>query len=290
MYDLKIALQKSGRLHDESINILKNCGINFDLNLQYKLKIETFIENINGKIQIFFLRDDDIPKYVQKGIATIGIVGKNVVFEQKKDSLIKEYLDFGFCRLSLAVHKESLFLNVKDLFGKCIATSYPNILKSYLNKQFSSNHEIMIHSINGSVEIAPNIGVADAIFDLVSSGKTLALNDLKEIQKIFASQAVLICSDNNNVLANILISQIQAVKKAKDNKYILFNIPNKKLDKIISFFHKEKCTVTRVDLIDSSCTTTVKVVVQNNVIWKIIEELKINNAKNLLVFPIQKYF
>lgn len=292
MYELKIALQKAGRLHEESINMIKSLGI--DINFTNKLKTEIFIENIYGKIQVFFLRDDDIPKYVQEGIATIGIVGKNVVVEQQKDSLIKEYLDFGFCRLSLAVHKESLFNNVKDLFGKCIATSYPNILKRYLNNKFSNNHDINIHEMNGSVEIAPNIGVADAICDLVSSGETLALNDLKEIQQIFTSQAVLISSfkNDNNILANIFISQIKAVKKAKENKYILFNVLNKKLDKIIFFLHNEKCivtTVSQVNLIDPSYTT-VKVIVKNNMIWRIIEELKKNNAKNLLIFPIQKFF
>lgn len=295
MYELKIALQKAGRLHEESINILKSCGI--DINFTHKLKTETFINNIYGRIQVFFLRDDDIPKYVQEGIATIGIVGKNVLFEQQKNSLIKEYLDFGFCRLSLAVQKESLYNNVKDLFGKCIATSYPNILKRYLNYKFSNNHEINISEMNGSVEIAPNIGAADAICDLVSSGETLALNNLKEIQKIFASQAVLISSNkkNNNVLANIIYLKIKAVKKAKKNKYILFNAPNKKLDKIIYFLYKEKCTVTtinqvsQVNLIDPSYTT-IRIIVRNNIIWRIIDELKKNSAKNLLIFPIKNFF
>lgn len=210
MYELRIALQKAGRLHDESIKILKNCGIDIDANLKDKLKREKFLKKLNGNIQIFFLRDDDIPKYVQEGVANIGIVGKNVVCEQKRDHLIREYLDFGFCRLSLAVHKESLFSTIKDLVGKCIATSYPILLKNFLNEQLSINHQIMIHKISGSVEIAPSIGIADAICDLVSTGNSLFLNDLKEIQKIFYSQAVLISYDKKN----FLLSQIQAAKKA----------------------------------------------------------------------------
>lgn len=273
---MKIAVQKSGRLHEESLQILKDCGINFPLDLNKdKLKISSF------NFDVFFLRDDDIPSYTQKGIADIGIVGKNVVFEQDKNFLIKDHLGFGYCRLSLAVtkEKESLYKSSKDLPGKRIATSHPNILDKFLKEQ---NIYSYIHKISGSVEITPNIGVSDVIFDLVSSGRTLDSNNLKEIETIFSSEAVLICHPKSNLLTKKLISRLQEIKRARDNKYLLFNAPNKKLDKIISFLYK-KCKKLHIIPIIDSGLTYVQVIVPDFFLWSVLDELKRNSVNDLVV-------
>ncbi|AGC66822.1 ATP phosphoribosyltransferase [Candidatus Uzinura diaspidicola str. ASNER] len=279
---MKIALQKKGRLHEESINLLKACGINFPLDLSKdKLKISTY------NLDIFFLRDDDIPSYIQEGVADIGIVGKNVVFEQEKSFLIKKHLGFGYCRLSFAVPKESLYKSSKDFSGKCIATSYPNILFKFLKEQNICSY---IHKISGSVEIAPNIGVADAICDLVSSGSTLDSNDLKEIETIFSSEAVLICHPKSSRLAKKLIFRLQAFKRARDNKYLLllFNAPNKKLEKIISFLHKSCKRLHRIP--KAALWTYIQVIVPAFIIWNILDELKRNSVKDLVVLEKMRVF
>lgn len=276
MNKLKIALQKSGRLNEESINILKCCGIKFRLDLN-KLKIST------PNFDVFFLRDDDIPRYIEEGIADIGIVGKNVVYEQEKNFLIRDYLGFGYCRLSFAVTKDSLYKSSKDFYGKSIATSHPNILKKFLKE-----HKICsdIHKIRGSVEIAPNIGIADAIFDLVSSGSTLDSNNLKEIETIFFSEAVLICHPKSNFLANKLFLRLQAVKRARSNKYLLFKAPNNKLDNMKSFLSKSCILLHILPIVDSSWSS-VQVIVPAFIIWRILDELKRNSAKDLVVLSIK---
>ncbi|MGZ3885497.1 MAG: ATP phosphoribosyltransferase, partial [Bacteroidia bacterium] len=226
---LKIAIQKSGRLNEASLKLLKECGIDFDNGLN-KLKTDA----TNFPLELFFLRDDDIPQYVEDGVADIGIVGENVLLEKNKRVKIIDKLGFGKCRLSLAIPKDKKFNSLTDLNGSRIATSYPLILSGFLKK---NKIKAEIHEISGSVEIAPGIGLADAICDLVSSGSTLFTNGLKEADVVLRSEAVLISgralSKQKQVLAEKLLFRINAVKTSKNNKYILLNAPNNKIEKII---------------------------------------------------------
>ena len=227
---LKIAIQKSGRLHDGSVNLLKECGIDF-VNGVNKLKTEAS----NFPLEVYFFRDDDIPQYVEDAVADIGIIGENVVYESNKKVSVVEELGFATCRLSIAVRKGEEYKNASYLNGKRIATSYPVILQKFLNK---NNITAEIHEISGSVEIAPGIGLADAICDIVSSGSTLFMNGLQEAEMILQSRTVLIKNNKLNAvqqkLLNKLLFRIQSVKKAKNNKYILLNAPNDKLKEIVS--------------------------------------------------------
>jgi ATP phosphoribosyltransferase len=279
---LKIAIQKSGRLNEDSIRILKECGIDFNDGMN-KLKTEA----TNFPLELYFLRDDDIPQYVEDGVADLGIVGENVLLEKNKTVKIVDRLGFGKCRLSLAVPKSTKFTGVGMLEGKRIATSYPVILGKYLRKQ-GVNAEI--HEISGSVEIAPGIGLADAICDLVSSGSTLFMNGLKETEVILKSEAVMIANkglskEQNEILAKLLF-RINALKKAKHNKYILLNAPNDRLDKIISILPGMK-SPTVLPLADKGWSS-VHSVVEENAFWEIIEQLKANGAQGILVVPIEK--
>lgn len=286
MTKIKIALQKSGRLHVESIKTLNDCGIY--LNLCYKDKLRVLAKNY--PIEIFFLRDDDIPKYIQNGIADIGIVGKNVVCEQQKDFLIKERLGFGVCKLVLAIPKDSKYKNVKDLFGKRIATTYPNLLKVFLKKHNISSD---IVSISGSVEMTPDLKVADAICDIVSSGETLFKNNLKEIDQVFLSEAVLLCCPESNKkhLVNMLLSRIIVVKTARKYKYIFFFATKKKLDKIYYFLMKNKPMEIKIIPISipirNSQYINIQSIVEENMVFQTILKLKIYGAKNIIVLPIQ---
>ena len=216
---LRIAIQKSGRLFDDSVGLLKECGIDLR-NVKDRLKTESD----NFPLEVFFLRDDDIPQYVEDAVADIGIVGENVVYEKNKSVEVVEKLGFGKCRLCLAVPRSLEFAGVSVLSGKKIATSYPYLVNQYLEK---NNIKAEIHEISGSVEIAPGIGLADVVCDLVSSGSTLFMNGLKEVETILQSQAVLIRNqklDQQKLkLLNKLLFRIQAVKKAKRNKYVLWN-------------------------------------------------------------------
>ena len=217
---LKIAIQKSGRLNEDSIKILKEAGIEFNNGLN-KLKEDA----INFPLEVFFLRDDDIPQYVEDGVADIGIVGENVMLEKNKAVKIVDRLGFGKCRLSIAIPKNQKYKGIQDLEGKRIATSYSTVLSKYLKKN-KINAEI--HEISGSVEIAPSIGLADAICDLVSSGSTLFTNGLKEAEVILKSEAVIIANTNlskeQNLILEKLLFRLNAVKKAKNNKYILLSL------------------------------------------------------------------
>src|SRR5215510_8377709 len=223
--NLRIAIQKSGRLYDDSISLLKECGIDLR-NVKDRLKTESD----NFPLEVFFLRDDDIPQYVEDAVADIGFVGENVVYEKNKEVEVVEKLGFGKCRLSLAIPRSTEFQGLNALNGKRIATSYP-----YLVNKFLSQNKVKaeIHEISGSVEIAPGIGLADVVCDLVSSGSTLFMNGLKEVQTILQSQAVLIknkkLDDSKLQLLNKLLFRIKAVRKAKRNKYVLLNAPNEKL-------------------------------------------------------------
>lgn len=279
---LKIAVQKSGRLHDDSIRLLKECGIDISNGVN-KLKSEAS----NFPLEVFFLRDDDIPQYVEDAVADIGFVGENVVYEKKKNVDVVEKLGFGKCRLSIAVKRGDEYESERFLEGKRIATSYPVILQDFLDSKGISAE---IHEISGSVEIAPGIGLAEAICDLVSSGSTLFMNGLKEVETILQSQAVLI---KNRQLAaplqeilNSLVFRIQSVKKAKNNKYILLNAPNDKLEEIISLLPGMK-SPTVLPLADKGWSS-VHSVLSETEFWHIIEKLKQAGAQGILVVPIEK--
>ena len=279
---LKLAIQKSGRLHDDSIRLLKECGIDISNGVN-KLKAEAS----NFPIEVYFLRDDDIPQYVEDAVADIGFVGENVVYEKKKKVDVIDKLGFGKCRLSIAVRKNEEYSSVQFLSGKKIATSYPVILGDFLKEK---KVEAEIHEISGSVEIAPGIGLADAICDLVSSGSTLFMNGLKETETILQSQAVLIKNKNLSVekqqLIDRLLFRIQSVKKAKNNKYILLNAPNNKLEEIIGLLPGMK-SPTVLPLAEAGWSSVHSVLNEND-FWEIIEQLKAAGAQGILVVPIEK--
>jgi ATP phosphoribosyltransferase len=279
---LKIAIQKSGRLNEDSLRLLKECGIDLGNGIN-KLKADAD----NFPLEVFFLRDDDIPQYVEDGVADIGIVGENVLLEKAKKVKVIKKLGFGKCRLSIAVPKGFNYKDIKSLHRKKIATSYPVILSKFLK---SAKVKAEIHEISGSVEIAPGIGLADAICDLVSSGSTLFMNGLKETETILKSEAVLIGSKNlsNEKLAivNKIIFRIDALRSAKNNKYILLNAPNNKLDEICSLLPGMK-SPTILPLAQKGWSS-VHSVVNENKFWDIIEQLKEKGAQGILVVPIEK--
>ncbi len=278
---LRLAIQKSGRLSEDSIKLLKDCGIDLR-NVKDRLKTESE----NFPVEIFFLRDDDIPEYVSDGVADIGIVGENVLYEKNKPVDIVEELGFGKCRLSIAVPKADEY-SENYLQGKRIATSYPVLTKKFLHKK---NIQGELHEISGSVEIAPGIGLADAVCDLVSSGSTLFMNGLKEAETILQSQAVLIknknLSEEQQQILDKLLFRIQSVKKAKNNKYILLNAPNEKLKEIIALLPGMK-SPTVLPLAEAGWSS-VHSVLNENEFWQIIEQLKANGAQGILVVPIEK--
>jgi ATP phosphoribosyltransferase len=279
---LRIAIQKSGRLFDDSTALLKECGIDLR-NVKDRLRTESD----NFPLEVFFLRDDDIPQYVQDGVADIGIVGQNVLLEKGKDAVTVEALGFGKCRLSIAVPRSMQYEGVAQLAGKRIATSYPKLVGDWL-KEHQVDAEI--HEISGSVEIAPGIGLADVVCDLVSSGGTLFMNGLKEVETIFQSQAVLIRNKGLNAsqleLLQRLLFRIRAVKKAKRNKYVLLNAPNDRLKEIISLLPGMK-SPTVLPLAESGWSS-VHSVLSEDEFWDGIEKLKAAGAQGILVIPIEK--
>ncbi|TAF53067.1 MAG: ATP phosphoribosyltransferase [Sphingobacteriia bacterium] len=279
---LKLAIQKSGRLHEDSMRLLKECGIDISNGVN-KLKAEA----LNFPLELYFLRDDDIPQYVEDGVADIGFVGENVVAEKQKNILTQAPLGFGKCRLSLAIPRNQEYAGPQDLAGKKIATSYPVIVAHFLRQ---NKVEAEIHEISGSVEIAPGIGLADVICDLVSSGSTLFMNGLKEVQPILQSQAVLVKNKNltaqHEALLERLLFRIQSVQKAKNNKYILLNAPNDQLEKIIGLLPGMK-SPTVLPLAQEGWSS-VHSVLKENEFWDIIEQLKAAGAQGILVVPIEK--
>jgi ATP phosphoribosyltransferase len=279
---LKIAIQKSGRLYEESVKLLKECGI--QLNNGNK-QLKTVAENF--PLEVFFLRDDDIPQYVFDSVADIGIVGENVWLETNKNIDLVYRLGFGKCRLSLAVPKSMKYDSVDDLQGLKIATSYAHLTQTFLNDK---NVNAEIHEISGSVEIAPGIGLADAICDLVSSGSTLFTNNLKEVEVILRSEAVLVADNKMNgekkAILQKLLMRINAVKTAKNNKYILLNAPNHQLGNIAKVLPGSK-SPTIVPLAEEGWSS-VQSVVNENDFWDVIEKLKELGAQGILVVPIEK--
>lgn len=279
---LKIALQKSGRLSEPSVELLKKCGISFSNGLG-KLKSEAE----NFPLEIFFLRDDDIPEYVADGVADIGIVGENVLAEKNKNVRVVEKLGFGRCRLAIAVPKSFDYRSVRDLQGKRIATTYPRLLCQFLQ---ANQIKAEIHTISGSVEIAPSIGLADAICDLVSSGSTLFTNGLKEVETVMNSEAVMISRQNLDsslqAVFGKLIFRIRAVKQARENKYILLNVPNEKLEKVCELIPGMK-SPTVMPLAKPGWSSVHSVVAEGD-FWEIVERLKSEGAEGILVISIDQ--
>lgn len=279
---LRLAIQKSGRLSEDSLKLIRECGISF---ITSSLKLKT--ESTNFPLEILYLRDDDIPGYVADGVADIGIVGENVLVEEGKQALTVEKLGFSKCRLSLAVPKSDRYESVHDLNGKNIATSYPNLLQAYLQEQGVQAH---IHTISGSVEIAPSIGLAEAICDIVSSGSTLISNGLKEVERVFKSEAVLIANDNldeekRRVLDKLLF-RIHAVQRAQKAKYIVLNAPQESLQEITDLLPGIK-SPTILPLAEEGWSSLHSVVNEDD-FWEIIEKIKDAGAQGILVIPIEK--
>ena len=280
MKTLKIAIQKSGRLNEKSVELLKNCGLSFE---NYK---SSLISNVsNFPLEILFLRDDDIPEYVQDGIADLGIVGENVISETGVDVSFLQMLGFGKCTLKLAVQTHSTIETVADLNGKSIATSYPVILKNFLDQ---NNINADIRTISGSVEIAPGLGLSDAIFDIVSTGGTLKSNGLKPFAEVMKSEAVLIGRNGLEAepLVIELIQRIQSVLRAKETKYVVLNAESKNLDRILELLPGVK-SPTVVPLAESGWVA-IHTVIPERDFWEKISLLKSAGAQGIVVMPIEK--
>jgi ATP phosphoribosyltransferase len=282
MEKLRVALQKSGRLSEKSIELLEECGVTLDGGSGRLL-----VSSPDFPVEVLYLRDDDIPQYVADGVTDVGIVGENVFVEKEKPVYIAERLGFSRCRLSLAVPKSVDYDNIRFFNNKKIATSYPNILSRFLRE---NNINAEIHEISGSVEIAPGIGLADAIFDIVSSGSTLFSNNLKEVEVVMKSEAVLIAHHNlvpekQNILDE-LIFRIRSVQKAKKHKYILLNAPNDKIQEIIELIPGMK-SPSIVPLAKEGWCSLHSVVPEKD-FWQIIGKLKEKGAQGILVIPIEK--
>lgn len=281
MSKLKIAVQKSGRLHDDSMQILKDIGISID-NGKDQLKASAR----NFPLEVFYLRNGDIPQYLLDGVVDAAIIGENVLVEKGKGIKTVEPLGFSTCRVSVAIPKSVKYNGVQDLNNKRIATSYPNTVNQFLQE---NNISAQLHIINGSVEIAPNIGLADAIVDIVSSGSTLFKNNLKEVEVLLKSQAVLavspqIASEEQAILDKLQF-RLQSVLKARQSRYILLNAPNNKLEKIINILPGMK-SPTVLPLAETGWSS-IHSVINKNEFWEIIDELKANGAESILVCPIE---
>jgi len=283
MDKLKIAIQKSGRLNEDSLKILKECGISINNGLdQLKSTVENF------PMEILYLRNSDIPQYLKDGVVDIAIIGENLLIEKEMGSCkIIEKLSFSKCRVSLAVPKAFKYNSIKDLEGKKIATSYPKTLNQFLNKK---GIKAELHQISGSVEIAPSIGLADGICDIVSSGSTLFKNNLKEVEVLLSSQAVLavsgLISKEKKEILKKLQFRLQSVLKARNSKYILMNVPNSKIERIISVLPGMR-SPTVLPLAEKGWSS-IHTVIEKNKFWEVIDELKENGAEGLLVVPIEK--
>ncbi len=282
MSKLKIAVQKSGRLNQDSLKLLKDCGISID---NGKDQLKAIASNF--PLEVLYLRNGDIPQYLRDGVVDIAIIGENVLIEKGTDIGVVEKLGFSKCRVSIAIPKENTFNSIKDLDGMRIATSYPNTVLNYFEK-FNVKPEV--HIINGSVEIAPNIGLADAICDIVSSGSTLFKNNLKEVEVMLKSEAVLavspkISAENQQNLDKLQF-RIQAVLRARKSKYILMNAPNNKIETIIKLLPGMR-SPTVLPLAEEGWSS-IHTVIEKNSFWEVIDDLKANGAEGLLVIPIEK--
>ena len=282
MSKLRIAIQKSGRLSEKSLELLKNCGIKLS-NGERKLKTESD----NFPIEVLFLRDDDIPQYVEQGVADIGILGENEVWEKDKDVLTIENLGFAGCKLSLAIPKDENYTGISYFQNKKVATSYPKILQRFFTE---NNITAEIEEIGGSVEIAPGIGLADGIFDIVSTGSTLLMNGLKEVEIVKHSKAVLISNkdlpaDKKQILDKLLF-RIKAVQTSAENKYILLNAPNENIPQISAILPGMK-SPTILPLAEEGWSSIHSVIKEDD-FWEVIDQLKDAGAQGILVIPIEK--
>ena len=279
---IKIAIQKSGRLNKESLDLLKKCGISID-NGKDQLKAAAR----NFPLEVLYLRNGDIPQYLRDGVVDLAIIGENLVFEKGKDLIVVEKLGFSKCRVCIAVPKDFNYTGIKDLEGKKIATSYPNTVNKYLSEKGISAD---LHIINGSVEIAPNIGLADAICDIVSSGSTLFKNNLKEVATIVKSESVLVqgpdLSAEKLVLMKKLSFRLRSVLRAKKSKYILLNAPNDKINEISNILPVLK-SPTVLPLTQEGWSSLHSVIDEGS-FWDVIDELKAAGAEDILVCPIEK--
>jgi ATP phosphoribosyltransferase len=282
MSKLKIAIQKSGRLSEKSLDLLKQCGIKIP-NGDRKLKTEA----ANFPIEILFLRDDDIPQYVEQGVADIGMLGENEVLEKDKMISVLERLGFAGCRLSLAIPRDEEYTDIRYFENRKIATSYPKILSQFLEK---NNISAEIETIGGSVEIAPGIGLAHGIFDIVSTGSTLLMNGLKEVQTVMYSEAVLIgypgMATGQQEILNRLLFRMRAVRHAAENKYILLNAPNEAVENICALLPGMK-SPTILPLVETGWCSLHSVIREDR-FWEIIDQLKAYGAQGILVVPIEK--
>ncbi len=282
MGKLKIAIQKSGRLSEKSMDLLKDCGIQFS-NGTRKLKTESK----NFPVELLFLRDDDIPQYVEQGVADIGIIGENEVWEKDKKIAVIQKLGFANCRMSLAIPKDEMYNGLEWFNDKKIATSYPGILTKFLQQQ---NIIAEIEEIGGSVEIAPGIGLANAIFDIVSTGSTLLMNGLTEVCVVTESEAVLIAqptlsAEKEEILKKLLF-RIDAVRNASENKYILLNAPDEAVQRITDILPGIKSPTILPLATAGWCS--MHSVIKEDTFWDIIEKLKKAGAEGILVIPIEK--
>lgn len=278
---LNIAIQKSGRLYTDSLKLLKDCGISVqDGKDQLKVEVSGFEANI------YYLRNSDIPGYLEDGIADVAIIGENTIAEKQVDVQILKKLGFSKCRLSIATNKDTVYNGITYLEGKKIATSYPNTLAAFLQKK---GVKADIHEISGSVEIAPNIGLADAICDLVSSGSTLFKNGLEEQDIVLKSQACLAANlqslEEKSVLIEELLFRIESVLKARSNRYIIMNVPNDKLDQVSAILPVLK-SPTVLPLMEEGWSS-LHSVISNKDFWSVIYRLKKEGAEGILVVPIE---
>jgi len=279
---LRIAVQSKGRLYDDTMNLLAEADIKISSS-----KRTLLVQSTNFPLEVLYLRDDDIPQSVASGVADIGIVGENEFIEKGEDAQILSHLGFSKCRLSLAIPKEYKYTGLQWFSGKKIATSYPNILRKFMN---SNGIRTDIHEITGSVEISPGIGLADGIFDIVSSGSTLVSNNLREVEVVMKSEALLIANwhldEEKHQILNEMLFRIEAVQQAEDKKYVRMNIPRNKLDDIINVLPGLK-SPTVIPLADNEWCS-VHTVLDQKRFWEIIGKLKEMGAQGILVTPIEK--
>ncbi len=280
---LRLAIQKSGRLFDDSVSLLREAGIAFNSGPNRLLRAQAS----NFPLEIIFLRDDDIPEYVEGGVVDAGVVGENVILEKKKSVRVVERLGFGKCRLSIAMPKNIPYQNVQDLTGKRIATSYVGILGDFLQQK---GIRADIHEISGAVEIAPSLGLADAIFDIVSTGSTLLANGLREVETILESEALLITtqslpSEKSDILDRLLF-RLNAHRNAQNHRYILLNAPNEQIETITNLLPGMKSpTIIPLGI---SGWSSLHSVVPENVFWDVLEQIKAAGAEGILVVPIER--
>jgi len=280
--NIRIAIQKSGRLNEDSLKLLKDCGISIN---NGKDQLKTTASNF--PMDIYYLRNGDIPQYLRDGVVDLAIVGENLLIEKGEDISVLEHLGFSKCRVSIAVPKEAMYNGIHDLEGKRIATSYPKTVQNYLSER-GINADL--HIINGSVEIAPNIGLSDAICDIVSSGSTLFKNNLKEVEVMFTSEAVLVgaeaLSEPKKETLDTLMFRIQAVLAGKNSRYVIMNVPNDAISHISNILPVLK-SPTVMPLVEAGWSS-LHSVVNKNTFWKMVDELKAAGARDILVCPIER--